>query len=89
MVLLLDYQPQELFKMTNQLLKLGFATETDPRLSVWYHKLSPEDSARFQNHFGFLGSLLQVKTDSHMLESLVAFWDPTVMVFHFGEQELT
>ena len=24
-----------------------------------------------------------------MLESLVAFWDPTVMVFCFGEQELT
>ena len=24
-----------------------------------------------------------------MLESLVAFWDPTVMVFRFGEQELT
>ena len=24
-----------------------------------------------------------------MLESLVAFWDPTIMVFHFREQELT
>ena len=75
--------------MTNQLLKLGFATKTDPRLSVWYHKLPPEDSVRFQRHFGFLGSLLQVKIDGHMLEPLVVFWDPTVMVFRFGEQELT
>ena len=89
MVFLSDYQTQELFKMINQLPKLGFATEADPRLTIWYHKLSSEDSARFQRHFGFLGSLLQVKTDSHMLESLVAFWDPTVMVFRFGEQELT
>ena len=24
-----------------------------------------------------------------MLESLVTFYDPTVMVFHFGEKELT
>ena len=89
MVLLSDYQTQEFFKMTNQLPKLGFDTETDPRLSVWYHKLSPEDSTRFQRHFGFLGSLLQVKTDGHMLESLVVFWDSTVMVFRFGEQEPT
>ena len=89
MVLLSDYQTQELFKMTNQLPKLSFATETNPRLSVWYHKLSPEDSARFQRHFGFLGSFLLVKIDGHMLESLVIFWNPTVMVFRFGEQELT
>ena len=75
--------------MTNQLPKLGFATETDHRLSVWYHKLSVEGSARLQRHFGFLGSLLQVQVDSHMLESLIVFWDPTVMVFRFGEQELT
>ena len=34
-------------------------------------------------------SLLQVKIDSHMLKSLVASWDPIVMVFRFGEQELT
>ena len=89
MVLLSDYQTQEFSKMTNQLPKLGFATETDSRLSVWYHKLSVEDSTRFQGYFGFLGSLLQVKVDSHMLESLVIFWDPTVRVFRFGEQELT
>ena len=75
--------------MTNQLPKLGFATETYPRLPVWYHKLSPENSARFQRYFGLLGSLLQVKIDSHMLESLVTFWDSTTIVFHFGEQELT
>ena len=75
--------------MTNQLPKLGFATETDPQLSVWYHKLTVEASTRFQRYFGFLGSLLQVKVDSHMLELLVIFWDPIVMVFRFGEQELT
>ena len=71
--------------MTNQLPKLGFTTEIDHRLSTWYLRLSPEDLARCQSHFKFLGSLLQVKTGSHMLESLVAFWDPTVIVFRFGE----
>ena len=24
-----------------------------------------------------------------MLEFLVAFWDPTAMIFHFGKQEIT
>ena len=89
MVLLLDYQTQELFKMTNQLSKLGFSIEIDPWLFIWYNKLSLDDSAKFRRYFGFLGSLLQVKIDGYMLESFVAFWDLTVMVFHFREQELT
>ena len=70
-------------------LKLGFIPRADPRLLVWYHSLSIEDKTKFEGHFGFLGSLLEVKHDKDILESLITFWDPETAVFRFGEQELT
>ena len=70
-------------------LKLRFIPRADPRLLAWYHSLSIEDKTKFKGHFGFLGSLLEVKPDKDMLESLITFWDPKTTVFRFREQELT
>ena len=57
-------------------LKLGLIPRADPRLLAWYYSLSIEDKTKFEGHFGFLGSLLKVKHDKDMLESLKNFWDP-------------
>ena len=66
-------------------LKLSFIPRPDPRLLAWYHSLSIEDVTKFEGHFGFLGSLVEVKNDKGMLESLITFWDPEIAVFRFGE----
>ena len=67
-------------------LKLGFIPRADPWLLVWYHSLSIEDKTKFEGHFGFLGSLLEVKHDKDILESLITFWTQKLQYFGLGNK---
>jgi hypothetical protein len=72
----------------DSLVVLRFHDFRAERLRHWWTLLGGDDHANTMGDFGKFPSLMRLRVDHDLLETLASFWDPTHCCFSIGEMDL-